>query len=241
PVEVQGAFASPAILALASLFVIAYALELSGLLDRLIQLAVAMCKRLRAAGIWLMLSGIGLISCFLNSTPMVVLGAPVIRDVATALKLSPKRYLMPLSYIAVLTGCCTLIGTSTNLLVDDMARIAGQPRFGIFEITPVGLPMAIAGGLYLFFFSGRLMRRSIEEDDREDPAAEHAAVNTAMTAEDSYVRSMLVGHAEVFAQPREFQPVKAIIASAIFIGAITIAALNIAPIAASAFAGAVLL
>src|SRR5690606_30950178 len=60
PVEVQGAFASPAILALASLFVIAYALELSGLLDRLIQLAVAMCKRLGAAGIWLMLSGIGL-------------------------------------------------------------------------------------------------------------------------------------------------------------------------------------
>src|SRR3546814_5319311 len=84
-------------------------------------------------GIWLLLSMIGGVSCFLNSTPIVVLGAPVVRDVALALKQSPKRYLMPLSYITVLTGCCTLIGTSTNLLVDDMASVAGQARFGIFE------------------------------------------------------------------------------------------------------------
>ena len=174
PIEVQGAFASPAIIALASLFVIAYALELTGLLDRAIQAGVAMCQRAGSAGIWMLMTGIGFLSSFLNSTPIVVLGAPVVRDIATQLKLSPKRYLMPLSYIAVLTGCCTLIGTSTNLLVDDMARIAGQPRFGIFEITPVGVPVAIVGGLYLFLFSGRLMRRSIEEPmpetnaDRDD-------------------------------------------------------------------------
>ena len=148
PIEVQGAFASPAIIALASLFVIAYALELSGLLDRAIQAAVAMCKRAGAAGMWVLMSALGLLSAFLNNTPIVVLGAPVVRDVATALKLSPKRYLMPLSYITVLGGCCTLIGTSTNLLVDDMARLAGQPRFGLFEITPVGLAVAVAGGVY---------------------------------------------------------------------------------------------
>lgn len=146
PVDVQGAFASPAIIALASLFVIAYALELSGLLDRAIAMAVSMCKRLGATGMWLLLSMIGAVSCFLNSTPIVVLGAPVVRDVANALRLSPKRFLMPLSYITILTGCCTLIGTSTNLLVDDMASVAGQPRFGIFEITPVGVPMALAAG-----------------------------------------------------------------------------------------------
>ncbi|HEY0131694.1 MAG TPA: SLC13 family permease [Allosphingosinicella sp.] len=241
PVEVQGAFASPAIIALASLFVIAYALELSGLLDRAIQLGVALCRRAGAAGIWILMAAIGIVSCFLNSTPIVVLGAPVVRDIALTLKLSPKRYLMPLSYIAVLTGCCTLIGTSTNLLVDDMARIAGQPRFGIFEITPVGLPMAIVGGLYLFFFSGRLMRRSLEEPmpraspPRDDVQAARAAMD------DVHAGGIQVGHAEVFAEPRPFQPVKAMIAATIFVGAIVVAALNIAPIAASAFAGAVLL
>ena len=81
----------------------------------------------------------GAASAFLNNTPIVVLSAPVVRDVAKSLGRSPKRYLIPLSYAAVLGGCCTLIGTSTNLLVNDMASVAGQPRFGIFEITPVGV------------------------------------------------------------------------------------------------------
>ncbi len=232
PVEVQGAFASPAIITLASLFVIAYALELSGLLDRAIDLAVRMCRRLRATGLWLLLAMIGSVSCFLNSTPIVVLGAPVIRDVAKALKLSPKRFLIPLSYITVLTGCCTLIGTSTNLLVDDMARLAGQPRFGIFEITPVGLPVAIAGGLYLFLFNNRLLGGRHEAEERE---------GEPVPLEPVRIHSAQVGHAELFAQRRPLQPLKAIIALATFIGAIVLATLEVAPIAATAFAGAVLL
>ncbi|MES2498658.1 MAG: SLC13 family permease [Pseudomonadota bacterium] len=228
PVEVQAAFASPAIMALASLFVIAYALELTGLLDRAIALGVGMCRRMGTKGIWLLLTMIGGLSCFLNSTPIVVLGAPVIRDVATALGQSPKRYLMPLSYVTVLAGCCTLIGTSTNLLVDDMARVAGQPRFGLFEITPVGLPVAIAGGLYLLLVSGRMLGKEREPEEQRaiDPQEVHSAQ---------------IGDASLFAEPRPLQPLKASIAVAVFIGAIALAALNVAPIAATAFAGAVLL
>jgi di/tricarboxylate transporter len=232
PVEVQGAFASPAIIALASLFVICYALELSGLLDRAIQAAVKLCTRAGSIGVWILLVLIGLFSPFLNNTPIVVLGAPVVRDVAIALKQSPKRYLMPLSYITVLMGCCTLIGTSTNLLVDDMARIAGQPRFGLFEIAPVGLPTAIAGGLYLFLFSGRLMRRTIEETTDQ---------SRAVAIDPIEVGAAQVGDADLFTELRPLQPIKAIIALAVFVGAIAIATLNIVPIAASAFAGAVLL
>lgn len=241
PIEVQGAFASPAIIALASLFVIAYALELSGLLDLAIQKAVALCRRAGSAGLWVLMSAIGVVSCFLNSTPIVVLSAPVIRDVARSLNLPPKRYLMPLSYIVVLTGCCTLIGTSTNLLVDDMAAITGQPRFGMFEITPVGVPIAIVGALYLFFFSSKLMRRSLQEPLPTDAGEGNESARARLEIEDAEIGAAQVGHAEVFAEPRPFQPVKAAIALAIFVGAIVIAALNIAPIAASAFAGAVLL
>lgn len=231
PVDVQGAFASPAIIALASLFVIAYALELSGLLDRAIELGVGLCRRLGAKGVWLLLSMIGGLSCFLNSTPIVVLGAPVIRDIARTLGQSPKRYLMPLSYITVLTGCCTLVGTSTNLLVDDMASIAGQARFGIFEITPVGLPIALVGGLYLYFVSGRLLRaHESDERDREPGPLEPVHIGNAQ-----------VGDATLFAQKRPFQPLKAAMAFAIFAGAIALAALGVAPIAATALSGAVLL
>src|SRR5690606_36947614 len=116
-----------------------------------------------------------------------------------------------------------------NLLVDDMARIAGQPRFGLFEITPVGIPLALAGGLYLFLFSGKLMGRSLT-----DPA-------TDQHSPDFEAPGAQIGHAEFFAEPRPFQPVKAAIAGAVFVAAIAAAAFNIAPIAASAFAGAVLL
>ncbi len=230
PVDVQGAFASPAIITLASLFVIAYALELSGLLDRAISMGVALCRRLGTKGIWLLLSMIGGVSCFLNSTPIVVLGAPVVRDIAQALKQSPKRYLMPLSYITVLTGCCTLVGTSTNLLVDDMASVAGQARFGIFEITPVGLPIAIAGGLYLFLISGRLL--AAHETDTRDGEPE---------IDPTHIASAQVGDASLFTQKRDLQPARAATAFAVFVVAIMLAALNVAPIAATALSGAVLL
>jgi di/tricarboxylate transporter len=232
PVDVQGAFASPAIIALASLFVIAYALELSGLLDRAIEAAVALCRRFGAIGIWMLLAMIGSVSCFLNSTPIVVLGAPVIRDVAATLRLSPRRFLIPLSYVTILTGCCTLIGTSTNLLVDDMASVSGQARFGMFEITPVGVPMALVGGLYLFLVSGRLLSGRHEADKRDGEIADITPVQ---------IHSAQVGDAAVFSKKRPLNLRKAAISLATFGGAVALATAGIAPIAATAFAGAVLL
>lgn len=232
PVEVQAAFASPAIIALASLFVISYALELSGLLDRAIRMGVNLCKKMGNNGVWLLLSMIGGAGFFLNSTPIVVLGAPVIRDIANAIGESPKRYLIPLSYIVILSGCCTLIGTSTNLLVDDMASVAGQARFGIFEITPVGVPVAIAGGIYLYLFSNRMLKSVADDDEEQEDRS---------TVDLGYVTSAQVGDMSVFAKERPLQPWKAVAALAIFAGAIILAALKVAPIAATAFSGAVLL
>ncbi len=157
PIEVQGAFASPAIIALASLFVIAYAMELSGLLGLLIRFSVRLCARLGVAGLWMVIALSGAASAFVNNTPIVVLAAPVVRDVAESLGLSARRFLIPLSYVTILGGSCTLIGTSTNLLVNDMARNAGQPVFSLFEITPVALIVALAGGVYLILFGGQLL------------------------------------------------------------------------------------
>jgi di/tricarboxylate transporter len=231
PVEVQSAFASPAIVALASLFVIAYAMELSGLLDASIRGLVRLCRRIGKAGLWIVIAVAGSASAFLNNTPIVVLSAPVVLEAAKSLRLSPRCYLMPLSYAAVLGGCCTLIGTSTNLLVNDMAAVAGQPKFGIFEITPVGLAVAISGGLYLLLFSGRLIGR------RTEPAAETSVAPTAGLGP----AAGQVGSAKAFAPKRPFRPLKALASAGIFIAVVALAAFNVAPIAACAFAGAVLL
>lgn len=232
PVEVQSAFASPAIIALASLFVIAYAMELSGLLDAAIRAVTRLCLRIGRSGLWLLIGLSGAASAFLNNTPIVVLGAPVVRDVAHSLGLSPKRFLIPLSYAAVLGGCCTLIGTSTNLLVNDMAIVAGQPRFGIFEITPVGLAVAAAGGLYLLLFSPRLIRNG------EEPALRQRA---SIDGEEPGLAGGQIGSVKPFAQPAPLQKGPALVSIAVFVAVVAIAALNIAPIAACAFGGAVLL
>lgn len=231
PVEVQSAFASPAIIALASLFVIAYAMELSGLLDAAIHRGIDLCKRFGSKGLWLLISLCGAASAFLNNTPIVVLSAPVVRDVATAMKLSPQRFLMPLSYVVVLGGCCTLIGTSTNLLVNDMARVAGQPNFSIFEITPVGVWVALAGGLYLVLIGQRLLHKVVDEPGA-DEIRDDAEVGLA---------GGQLGTVSAFAPERALDPAKAAISATVFVVVVAAAAFDLAPIAASAFAGAVLL
>lgn len=260
PVEVQAAFASPAIIALAGLFVIAYAIELTGLLGLMIREATRLCGRLGAKGLWIVIGLCGSVGGFLNNTPVVVLAAPVIRDVAKSLDLSPKRFLMPLSHVTVMGGLLTLIGTSTNLLVNDMARNAGQPVFGIFEITPVGLVIAATGGLWLYFVGARQLGRAVAADEAEarrlkaEAEARAALANRrrfslfrlprigeARSNEDGSGDAHL-GDVKLFgAADRPFQLRPALTALAIFIIVVAAAGLGLAPIAASAFAGAVAL
>ena len=261
PVEVQAAFASPAIIALAALFVIAYAIELTGLLGLMIRNATRLCARLGARGLWLVIGMCGLLGGFLNNTPVVVLAAPVVRDVARSLNLSPKRFLMPLSHISVMGGLLTLIGTSTNLLVNDMARNAGQPVFGLFEITPVGLVIAGAGAVWLYFVGARQLGRSVAADEAEAARLRAEAeaqikaqagrkrflpfrlprLGEARTHEDGSGDAHL-GDVKLFsAADRPFEFRRAMMALAIFLTVVIAAGLGLAPIAASAFAGAVAL
>jgi di/tricarboxylate transporter len=226
PAEVQAAFASPALIALASLFVIAYAIERSGLLGFLIRAASRLCARMGASGLWIVIAFCGCVSAIMNNTPIVVLGAPVVRDVATRLGLSPRRFLIPLSYATVLGGTTTLIGTSTNLLVNDMAKNAGLPTIGMFEMTPVAGLMALAGALYLYLAAPRLLSGPAGERPRNADAHE------AQTAE--------IGDPEVYTEhPLNLR--NAFASSAVFIAVIAASTFGVVPIAAGAFAGAVLL
>ena len=157
-----------------------------------------------------------------------MLAAPVIRDVAASLNQSPKRFLIPLSYITIMGGACTLIGTSTNLLVNDMARNSGQPVFSLFEITPVALVIAAFGGLYLYFVGGRLLGK-------------HEGAAPSIQPHEQ-TGDGLLGDAALFAAAdRPFDTRKAMTSLAIFLAVLAAAGLGFAPIAAAAFAGAVAL
>jgi len=255
PVEVQAAFASPAVITLAGLFVIAYAIELSGLLGLMIRKVTELSSRIGALGIWLVIGFCGSVGGFLNNTPVVVLAAPVIRDVAKSLGLSPKRFLMPLSHITVMGGLLTLIGTSTNLLVSDMARNAGQPVFSLFEITPVGLVLAVVGGLWLYTVGARQLGRVAardEEDARtggdapdapaaQEPDASQFRLGEARNQPDGSGDARLGDVALYGAADRPFRLRPALLSFGVFVVVIAAAAFSWAPIAAAAFAGAVAL
>ncbi len=105
------------------------------------------------------------ISAFMNNIPVVMMMIPVVMSLARELSMAPSRLLMPLSFCAIFGGTCTLIGTSTNLLVDGVARTNGLEPFGIFEFSGLGICVAIAGVIYLLIVAPRLL------PDRQDFSA----------------------------------------------------------------------
>jgi di/tricarboxylate transporter len=142
---------------IAFMFLIMGALVRTGALDRMTRYAEAHISARPVTTVVLMFAITMLASGVMNNTPVVAVMIPVFIQVARKLNISPSRFLMPLSYFTVMGGMLTLIGTSTNILVDGVVRKDGLEPFSIFEILPVGLAVAAVGSLFMALFAKHLV------------------------------------------------------------------------------------
>ncbi len=168
PSEGLSGFSNEATITIGCMFVLSEGLRRTGALKRVGDLFLKLGKIHYMGALIIIMGCIGVISAFINNTAAVAIFIPVIISLSKDLKVSPSKLLMPLSFAAMFGGVSTLIGTSTNLLVNSIAVENGMEGFSMFEFTPLGLIFFVAGFIYLFTIGLRLIPERRGEEDLTD-------------------------------------------------------------------------
>ncbi|WP_313951100.1 SLC13 family permease [Accumulibacter sp.] len=157
PQQVLGVFGNSAPITIACLFIISGALSKTGCVDRLGDWLGALAGHSERRLLLAMLAVGLLVSPFINNTPLVMVMIPAVISIAGRYGVAPSRLLIPLSYATILGGMTTMVGTSTNILVDGVARQHGLEAFRMFEITAPAMAIALLGGALLLWLAPRLL------------------------------------------------------------------------------------
>jgi di/tricarboxylate transporter len=155
--EALSVFSNSGPITVACMFVLSAALERTGIIDRMGALAIWSAQRSPLLALVATALAVMLVSAFINNTPVVVILTPVVIVLAKSVKLAPSRLLIPLSFVSIFGGTTTLIGTSTNLLVNGVVETYGYRAISMFEMTLPGLVMAGVGIAYMAVFGRWLL------------------------------------------------------------------------------------
>ena len=157
PAETISGFANPAVITVGAMFLLSHGLIRTGAVEFISKSILHFSKGNKTRAVILILSTVSLASAFINNTPVVVLFIPIVMGLSCECDFSPSKLLLPISYVSILAGTCTLIGTSTNIIVSDLSTQFGFEPLSMFELSQVGIPIAIIGITFLFFISPRIL------------------------------------------------------------------------------------
>lgn len=155
--QLLAVFSNTAPLTVLAMFVLSAALVRCGLVEDLAAILGRVAQFGYGPTLAFIVLATGACSAFLNNTAVVVIFTPVVLAIARQAGLPPSKLLIPVSFAAILGGLCTLLGTSTNILVSGLLEKAGQPALKVFELTPLGVPLLLLGAAYLLIFGRNLL------------------------------------------------------------------------------------
>lgn len=165
PEQAFSGFSNPATITIAAMFVLTAGLEASGVISFVGDRIVSTRRYSEFALLGISALIVAPISAFINNTAAVAVFVPLAIRAAHASRISPSRILMPMAFIAVLGGTCTLVGTSTNILVSSLAAQHGEPPFSMFEFSKLGLAMLAVGAVYLLFVGRRIIPERVSTEE----------------------------------------------------------------------------
>ncbi|MFT5727594.1 MAG: di/tricarboxylate transporter [Desulforhopalus sp.] len=157
PKETISGFANPALITVGAMFVVSKGMMRTGGVEFLGRKIIQMARGNHKLAMIIILISVAIASAFINNTPVVILFIPVVMSMCCEFGLSPSKFLIPVSYASILAGTCTLIGTSTNIIISDLSVTNGYDGLTMFELSTLGVPIAIIGIVLLYFIAPKVL------------------------------------------------------------------------------------
>lgn len=157
PAEAVAGFANPAVITVAAMLIAGEGMIRSGVVGFIAQKIIDGSGGNVKLALLIVIIVVSVASAFINNTPVVVLFIPIILNLSCECNFSPSKFLIPVSYASILAGTCTLIGTSTNIIVSDLSAQHGYGRLSLFELSALGVPVTLFGLAFIYLFALRFM------------------------------------------------------------------------------------